>query len=313
LLFRSILLFLIFTAICCSSVYGAGYPRVLMHTNFGDITLELYNDKAPITVENFLQYVRTGFYDQMIFHRVIPDFMIQGGGYYIDSYLNPYNDWWTRPPIINESYNGLSNLRGTIAMARTDDPNSATSEFFINLKDNGSAATGFDYCVFGHVISDMNVIDAIADVNQGFFNRYLLNYPRPIPVFIYYAKLLTPGYWINADINNDGIVNVADIALIAANWKKTGTNLAGDLNQSNVVDMKDIAVYSQHWLERMSWYKPIAADINGDKIVNLNDLAILFDEWGAGGKDFPADLNKDWIVDGTDLFIFMQHWLEIID
>jgi len=139
--------------------------KVLMKTTKGDIILELYPDKAPVTVENFLSYVDDKFYDGTIFHRVISDFMIQGGGYTEDFTKKP-----SRSPIKNEANNGLKNERGTIAMARTNEPHSATNQFFINHIDNSfldhTAKTeeGYGYCVFGKVIQGMDVIDAIAAV-----------------------------------------------------------------------------------------------------------------------------------------------------
>jgi len=138
---------------------------ILIETNFGNITLELDAEKAPITVENFVTYVKDGFLDETIFHRVIPNFMIQGGGFTEDMQQKA-----TRDNIKNEADNGLSNKRGSIAMARTPDPDSASSQFFINLKDNDflnySAPTsqGWGYCVFGEVTEGMDVVDNIAQV-----------------------------------------------------------------------------------------------------------------------------------------------------
>jgi peptidyl-prolyl cis-trans isomerase B (cyclophilin B) len=140
-------------------------PTVALETSHGRILLELYPDKAPKTVENFLQYVRSGFFDGTIFHRVIPDFMIQGGGFTSDMRQKP-----TRTPIQNEADNRVANARGTIAMARTNDPHSATAQFFINLKDNGfldhtgKHPQGWGYAVFGKVVEGMDVVDKIADV-----------------------------------------------------------------------------------------------------------------------------------------------------
>jgi peptidyl-prolyl cis-trans isomerase B (cyclophilin B) len=140
-------------------------PKVIMKTTMGDITLELYQDKAPVTVKNFLGYVDDKFYDGTIFHRVIKGFMIQGGGHTADMSKKP-----TKGPIKNEADNGLSNVRGTIAMARMPDPHSATAQFFINHVDNVnldfSAKTdqGYGYCVFGKVVAGMDVVDAIANV-----------------------------------------------------------------------------------------------------------------------------------------------------
>lgn len=145
---------------------------VLMETSMGLITLELYPDKAPATVANFLQYVDAGHYEGVIFHRVIENFMIQGGGFTIAMKEKP-----TQAPVINEADNGLSNLTGTIAMARTTDPHSASAQFFINTGDNvfldhkGKTPDGWGYCVFGKVVDGMDVVNKIKKVKtrrQGF-------------------------------------------------------------------------------------------------------------------------------------------------
>jgi len=141
---------------------------VRLHTNFGMITLELDSERAPETVENFLEYVRTGHYDNTIFHRVIDGFMIQGGGFTSDMRQKP-----TRDPIANEAGNGLKNEIYTVAMARTNEPHSATSQFFINVSDNDflnfSAPTPrqFGYAVFGHIAEGQEVIDTIRQVKTG--------------------------------------------------------------------------------------------------------------------------------------------------
>lgn len=142
----------------------AGFSSVKLVTSMGDIVLELDSEKAPITVKNFLQYVNDGFFDGLIFHRVIPGFMIQAGGF-----DNDLNKKAPRPPIVNETSNKVRNLRGTVAMARTNAPNSASSQFFINHKDNRDL--DFDgpyggYAVFGKVVEGMDVVDAIATVRQ---------------------------------------------------------------------------------------------------------------------------------------------------
>ena len=140
-------------------------PTVLLETTSGDILIELYADKAPATVENFLKYVNEGFYANTIFHRVIKGFMIQGGGMNMKM-----EEKATHAPIKNEADNGLSNARGTIAMARTMDPHSATAQFFINLVDNdflnysAPVPSGWGYCVFGKVVEGMDVVDKIAKV-----------------------------------------------------------------------------------------------------------------------------------------------------
>ena len=143
-------------------------PRVTLATSKGEITIELDAAKAPVTSQNFLSYVASGHFDGTIFHRVIPGFMIQGGGFDATMRQKP-----TDAPITNEADNGLKNGRGTIAMARTSDPHSASSQFFINLKDNGfldhTAKTpqGWGYAVFGKVVAGMDVVDAIAQVQTG--------------------------------------------------------------------------------------------------------------------------------------------------
>ena len=152
--------------------------EVLIKTSMGNITIELYPEKSPITVENFLTYVKEGFYNGTIFHRVIDGFMIQGGGFEPGMVAKK-----TNPPIKNEANNGLSNLRGTIAMARTQVIDSATSQFFINLKDNtfldhrDDTPQGYGYCVFGKVIKGMDVVDKIAKVKT-----HSVGYYQDVPV-----------------------------------------------------------------------------------------------------------------------------------
>lgn len=140
----------------------AANTRVMLTTSAGNIELELYNQKAPVTVDNFLGYVNSGFYNGTLFHRVIPGFMIQGGGFTAAMQQKP-----TQAPIKNEADNGLRNLRGTIAMARTAEKDSATSQFFINVADNAFLDHGqrdFGYAVFGKVIKGMDIVDKISQV-----------------------------------------------------------------------------------------------------------------------------------------------------
>ncbi len=146
----------------------SGTPRVALETSQGRIVLELDAAKAPKSVENFLAYARSGFYDGTIFHRVIKGFMIQGGGFTADMKQKP-----TNPSILNEADNGLKNLRGTVAMARTNDPHSATAQFFVNTVDNAfldhtaKNPRGWGYAVFGKVVEGMEVVDKIAGVKTG--------------------------------------------------------------------------------------------------------------------------------------------------
>jgi len=143
-------------------------PRIEMKTSKGTLTIELYQEEAPKTVENFLSYVKSGHYDGTIFHRVIPGFMVQGGGFTPDMSQKD-----TGSPIQNEADNGMKNSRGTLAMARTGDPNSATAQFFINTVDNtfldhtGKNPQGWGYAVFAEVVDGMDVVDAITKVPTG--------------------------------------------------------------------------------------------------------------------------------------------------
>lgn len=147
--------------------------QVTFHTTLGDITIEVDHDKAPISAANFVQYAEDGFYNGTIFHRIIPNFVVQGGG------LEPSMEQKTnREPIKNEADNGLKNLKGTLSMARTMDPNSATSQFFINLKDNdfldhtSKDIHGWGYAVFGKIVDGMDVVEAMAKVSTGSRNGH---------------------------------------------------------------------------------------------------------------------------------------------
>ena len=165
-----VLLLLPFLAAFTASAQSAN-PSVVVKTSMGSFTIELYPDKAPETVKNFLQYVDEGFYSGTVFHRVIDGFMIQGGGLDKSMAKKP-----TRPPIVNEAGNKLKNTVGTVAMARTGEPNSATAQFFVNVKDNAfldyrdSSREGIGYCVFGKVTSGMDVVERIKAVPTGVKN-----------------------------------------------------------------------------------------------------------------------------------------------
>ena len=159
----SLIALLIFSSSVALAQTDTGKPQVTIHTSMGDIRLELYPEESPISVENFLQYAKDGFYEGTIFHRVISHFMIQGGGMTANMERKP-----TREQIVNEADNGLKNLRGTVAMARTNEINSATSQFFINVEVNGSLdhvskenSRSWGYTVFGRVIDGMDVVDDI--------------------------------------------------------------------------------------------------------------------------------------------------------
>ena len=167
ILIKSILSFIVIVGVI-SNLQAAEKPKVHFKTTMGDFTIELEPDKAPQTVANFIEYVRAGHYDGLIFHRVIKAFMVQGGGF-----DENYNKMPTRQPIENEADNGLPNERGTIAMARTGDPHSATNQFFINVKYNGflnhqsKTQQGWGYTAFGRVIDGMNIVGRISRMETG--------------------------------------------------------------------------------------------------------------------------------------------------
>ena len=169
------------------SLFSQGNPKIILETNMGEIELELNPDKAPVSVKNFLEYVKSGFYNGTIFHRVIDGFMIQGGGF--DKDMNKKD---VKPPIENEADNGLKNKRGTISYARTNVINSATSQFFINLVDNNfldhknKTQQGYGYAVFGKVTKGMNVVDKIGKTKTGTTKGY--NDVPVKPIIILSAK-----------------------------------------------------------------------------------------------------------------------------
>lgn len=184
------LVFAVVSAVAAAEEAPEGNPAVVLDTSLGSITLELFADAAPASTKNFLGYVERGFYDGTVFHRVIPGFMVQGGGFTDDMVRKP-----TRDPITNEADNGRVNQRGTLAMARTSDPHSATAQFFINVVDNdflnhsGKTPRGWGYAVFGRVTAGMDVVDAIAAVQTGRANG-MSDVPLE-PVIIRKAQLLS--------------------------------------------------------------------------------------------------------------------------
>lgn len=176
-----------------SQGHAAENPSVKIQTNHGDIILELYPDKAPKTVANFLQYAEDGFYTNTIFHRVIAGFMIQGGGF------GPrFERKETRAPVVNEAFNGLKNQRGTIAMARTSEPHSATAQFFINVVDNGfldftdKTPSGWGYTVFGKVTKGMDVVDAIRALPTGPGGPFARDVPQNAAIILGVSYLNKP-------------------------------------------------------------------------------------------------------------------------
>jgi peptidyl-prolyl cis-trans isomerase A (cyclophilin A) len=189
---RRAMVFIAAMALCVSAVPGQENPKVKFSTTAGDFVVELYPDKAPKTVENFLHYVKDKHYDGTIFHRVIENFMVQGGGF--DAH---YVEKKTRPPVVHEgrealAKGGLRNVVGTLVMARTNDPNSATAQFFINVKDNAfldPTSQLFGYTVFGKVVSGMDVVEKIKSVPTGAGGPFPTDVPKT-PILINSATLV---------------------------------------------------------------------------------------------------------------------------
>ena len=243
-----------------TGVFGAANPVVVLETNLGDISIELYPADAPITVDNFLGYVNAGYYESLLFHRVIKNFMIQGGRFLYHEgqfyYKSPGD------PIINESYNGLSNLRGTIAMARTGEPDSATAQFYINHVDNLSLdrvdETNVGYCVFGKVIDGMDVVDDIAQVPTTYVQYVSDDFPYDPMVGMYSATVLPCDSIQCSDLSGNGKVDFADMAIMAAHWLDDDCNSANnfcngtDLNYNGTSDEADMAIFATNWLATVS-------------------------------------------------------------
>ena len=186
-LLGAVLVVCFMVGIACAE--GKKNPVVIMETSLGNVKIELFEKEAPISVKNFLDYTKSGYYSGTTFHRVIPGFMAQGGGLTANLAPKPGN----LPPIKNEADNGLKNDRGTLSMARSGDPNSATSQFFINVADNNSLnkpnPDGFGYAVFGKVIDGMDVVDKIVSTPQSRKNSVFQNVPLE-PVTIKAVKIV---------------------------------------------------------------------------------------------------------------------------
>lgn len=251
-----ILFMLILSAVTVDSF--AANPQVTLQITGavgGDIVLELYPDKAPITVSNFINYARSGFYDGLIFHRVISGFMIQGGGYDTNMVKKTPG-----PSIINESSNGLSNLLGTVAMARTSEPHSATSEFFINQVDNlfldygeiaydnqNNAYYKVGYCVFGRVISGMSVVNAIAVLSTT-NERPDENVTIESAAVTLEAPFCTEK--LEGDVDSDCDVDTEDLLKFAIQWlnPKCEGCYSADISIDGEVDFTDFAKMAANWL-----------------------------------------------------------------
>ena len=265
----------------------SGAVNVILETNMGNITLLLFQDEAPVTVTNFLSYVDEDFYDGIIFHRVDAGFVIQGGG--MDAEMNPKPP--TNAPIVNEADNGLSNDAYTIAMARTTDPDSATSQFFINLEDNTflNYSDTFDgHAVFGTVIKGKDMVDAIAAVPTTTF--YIDNYTyKDVPVEpITIQKAVS---YKDNDTDGDGFVDDLDNCPNISNANQADydsdglgnacdpSNIPGDINSDWTVNLADLVMALQI-CAGLNITPPVnlAADVNGDNRVGMAEVLFLFNK-----------------------------------
>jgi cyclophilin family peptidyl-prolyl cis-trans isomerase len=304
LLLRSILAVPVLCAILCSSVFAVQRPQVTLNVTdgvSGSITIELYTDKAPITCANFIKYVQSGFYNNLIFHRVIDGFMIQTGGY--DQSLVRRTP--TYPSIINESSNRISNRRYTVAMARTPSADSASSEFFINDANNTFLNYGYvtydyqnnptaviGYSVFGEVVGGKNIVDSISAV-----------------------LTQTVGSMQNVPITAIKIQSIS----VTVQGPVCAEKFAGDVDGDCRVDLNDFAIMAADWLQSNSLAVcayTIVGDLNYDCTVNFKDVAMLAQNWSVSVNGPPCasvltgDMNNDCRVNNLDLSLLAAHWLE---
>jgi cyclophilin family peptidyl-prolyl cis-trans isomerase len=315
--------FLFFLAGVGSLCLAAPHPRVVLETNFGNITIELFPEKAPITVDNFLDYVNSNFYDGLVFHRVIDGFMIQAGAYYIEDFTI-YPKPPTYGPIINESNNGLRNVRSTISTALSDGADTATSQFFINHVNNPHLdypnVNGYGHCVFG-VVESMDVVDSIALVEVCYFSLALTHFPCNPPVVINQAYVLPCDESYCSDMASAGRIGFEDFAMVASRWLDTSCGSANnfcdeiDLNYSGGVDLADLELFLWHWT-RTAGYEPQFSDLVVNNAINLDDLQALMEHWFDTGCDESnaycggADINRSGSVDLTDYSVLSNNWLE---
>lgn len=316
---------------------AAQNPRVVLETNFGDIVIELYPDGAPVTVSNFLSYVNSGFYDGILFHRSETIGRQTSDGTYIYTgsldvlqaglVFMSNGGFYPRQagdPIINESYNGLSNVRGTIAMARSTAPDSASAQFFINHQDNtqldkANYADGYGYCVFGAVVEGFYVMDAIAQTNIGVFKNLTYFFPYNPYVIIGLAYELPCEFSYCSDLAEAGRISFEDFAAFASHWlddcgSANGFCEGADLDYSGGVDIIDLDLFWNHWT-RTAGYETRFSDLAYDHTIDTADLIDLIFHWLDSGCNpdnnycDKADINRDGTVDLTDYSLFSGNWL----
>ena len=325
--YRLVVLILLF-AIAGPVALAGQNPRVVLETNFGNIVIELYPDDAPVTVDNFLRYVNDGFYDGIVFHRVINGFMIQAGSRYIIG-DTIYSKPPTYGPIINEGDNGKKNIRGTISTALTNEPDTATSQFFINLVDNPHLdhdypdGNGYGHCVFGDVVEGMNIVDGIANIDPAdicYINASLTHFPCNPPVFIHMAYELPCELSYCCDLASTGWIGFPDFAMFASHWLDNCSSANGfcegaDLDYSGVVDIADLDLFWNHWTQTAGHERRFS-DLAPDNTIDSFDLVfVLIRRWLDSDCNQDnnycdrADINRDGSVNLTDYSLLSNNWL----
>lgn len=292
------------------------------------IIIELRPDKAPITVENFLGYVNSGFYNLTVFHRAIDGFMIQAGAYYTKGYTI-YSKPPLYRPIVNEGNNGLSNARGTISTALSNSADSATSQFFINQVDNLHLdhdfpdGNGYGHCVFGTVLEGMDVVDVIAAIPTCYINYSLQSFPCSPPAFIHTAYEMPCTLSYCSDLESAGQIDFEDFAILALHWldascDSSNSDCAGaDMDNSGNVDLTDMNMLWYHWAQAAG-HEPRFSNLFPDDAVDSVDFSLLSARWLYTDcqKDNNycdgADINRDGSVDFTDFALLMKNWLTIL-
>lgn len=336
--YRLVILILVFAGLG-SSALAAENPRVVFDTNFGKMIIELYPDDAPVTVDNFLSYVNSGFYDGLLFHRseTTGRQTTDGINIYTGS-LDVLQAGWlylkrdslyirepAKPPIINESYNGRSNTRGTISMARASAPDSATAQFFVNHQNNPELdrdyeyGDGFGYCVFGAVVEGQDVMDDIAQTHIG-VSDFTSFFPFNPLVIIYTAYELPCELSYCSDFMVTGKIDLEDYALLASHWLddscgQTNDFCGGvDLDYSGSVDLIDLELFWAHWT-RTAGFEPRFSDLFHDGTIDTTDLMFFIDGWLYSGCSQlnnyceRADINRDGVVNLVDYSLLAGHWL----
>ncbi|MEN8128476.1 MAG: peptidylprolyl isomerase [Planctomycetota bacterium] len=319
------LIFLILVSVAVRPAADAAQnPHIMLETNFGNITIELYPEDAPVTVDNFLSYVNDGFYDGLVFHRVIKDFMIQAGAHYTVGYTI-YSKPPTYGPIINEGDNGWNNVRGTISTALSNSADSATSQFFINHVDNPHLdhdypdGNGYGHCVFGTVIEGMDVVDSIATSDVAYVDASLTHFPYNPPVFIHATYELPCELSYCSDLAAAGRISFPDFAMFASYWLDDCNSANGfcdgaDLDYSGGIDIADLDLFWNHWT-RTAGYESRFSDLAPDDTINLADVIALVSRWldadchQDNNYCDRADINRDGTVDLVDYFLLSSNWL----